>query len=112
MGVLGQFIKKQKQKTNKRKDENLKPPSTRNEWKHYADQFKIKWQLPQAVGAIYGKHVNIRAPLNSGSEYFNYKKQFSRVSLAIADANAKRLLHLTVVLLEVSQMGEYSKMVC
>ena len=71
------------------KDEYLKPPSTRNEWKHYADQFEMKWQFPRAVGAIDGKHVNIRAPPNSGSEYFNYKKHFSLVLLAIADANAK-----------------------
>ena len=61
------------------KDEYLKPPSTRNEWKHCADQFEMKWQFPHAVGAIDGKHVNIRAPPNSGSEYFNYKKHFSLV---------------------------------
>lgn len=71
------------------KDEYLQPPSTRNEWKHYADEFEMKWQFPHAVGAIDGKYVNLRAPPNSGSEYFNYKKHFSIVLLAIADANAK-----------------------
>ena len=71
------------------KDEYLKPPSTRNEWKLNADQFEMKWQFPHAVGTIDGKHINIRAPPNSGSEYFNYKKHFSLVLLAIADTNAK-----------------------
>ncbi|XP_068687857.1 putative nuclease HARBI1 [Montipora foliosa] len=71
------------------RDEYLQPPSSKQHWEQIAGEFESKWQFPHAVGAIDGKHINMRAPPNSGSEYFNYKKQFSIVLLAIADANAK-----------------------
>ena len=71
------------------KDEYLQQPKTKEHWKQIAQEFQSKWQFPHAVGAIDGKHINLRAPPNSASVYFNYKKQFSIVLLAIADANAK-----------------------
>lgn len=36
-----------------------------------------------------GKHINLRAPPKSGSTYYNYKKQFSVVLLAVCDADYK-----------------------
>ena len=71
------------------KDDYLKPPTTCSQWKELAQEFSDKWQFPHAVGAIDGKHINIKAPPNTGSEYLNYKKHSSVVLLAIADANAK-----------------------
>lgn len=41
------------------------------------------------MGTIDGKYIIVWAPPNTGSEYFNYKKQFNFVLLAIADANAQ-----------------------
>ena len=67
----------------------MRVPSSEAEWHKLAEEFKTDWQFPHVVGAIDGKHVNIKAPAHSGSEYFNYKKGFCIALLAIADASVK-----------------------
>ena len=48
-------------------------PSTTAEWKHIAKEFHNKWNFPNCIGALDGKHVLIQPPKECGSYYYNYK---------------------------------------
>nr|CAI5838218.1 unnamed protein product [Callosobruchus analis] len=65
----------------------VKTPSTEEEWLSIAEEFKDKWNFPNCVGAIDGKHCIIQAPIKSGSNFFNYKSTFSIVLMTVVDAN-------------------------
>ena len=65
----------------------IKAPDSEKEWFAIAAEFNDKWNFPHCLGAIDGKHVLIQAPARSGSNFFNYKKCFSIVLLAVCNAN-------------------------
>ena len=63
------------------------PTPDRNKWEKIEEGFRMRWRFPNCLGALDGKHVMIKAPPNSGSTFYNYKKHFSTVLLALVDAN-------------------------
>lgn len=42
-------------------------------WLNVANEFFEKWNMPNCLGAVDGKHVKIKCPPQSGSLYYNYK---------------------------------------
>lgn len=65
------------------------PEPTTEKLKQNAEKFFERWNYPNCVSAIDGKHVRIFCPKNSGSCFFNYKDYFSVVVLAMVDAEYK-----------------------
>lgn len=63
------------------------PTPDKEQWEKIANRFSSMWSFPNCIGALDGKHVEINAPPNSGSNYFNYKRTFSVVLLALVNAD-------------------------
>ena len=41
-----------------------------------AVKFRERWNFPNAIGYIDGKHIRITCPTNDGSLFYNYKQFF------------------------------------
>ena len=65
------------------------PSPTLDTWKNVATRYEQIWNFPHCVGSLDGKHIQIQAPPNSGSLFFNYKGTFSLVLMALVDADYK-----------------------
>ena len=66
--------------------EYLTCPTTPEDWRQLEAEFRLKWNVPHAIGALDRKHVAIRKPPKSGSLYHNYKGFFSVILMALVDA--------------------------
>ncbi|XP_067128130.1 uncharacterized protein [Centruroides vittatus] len=62
-------------------------PTSKEHWMAISKQFQDRWNVTHCLGAIDGKHIVMRKPINSGSHYHNYKGTESIVLLAVVDAN-------------------------
>ena len=59
----------------------LRLPRCPSDWLEISRDFEDFWDMPNIIGALDGKHIQIKAPANSGTLFF------SIVLLAICDAN-------------------------
>jgi len=62
-------------------------PSDATQWEGIARDFYRRWNFPNVVGALDGKHIVIQKPSNSGSMFYTYKHTFAIQLLALVDAD-------------------------
>ncbi|XP_068092062.1 putative nuclease HARBI1 [Hyperolius riggenbachi] len=72
--------------------EYMKLPESAAEWQLVAEDFNTMWNFPNCGGALDGKHVRINPPPKSGSYYYNYKRFFSVVMMALVNARYEFLM--------------------
>nr|CAI5821267.1 unnamed protein product [Callosobruchus analis] len=82
---------------------------TEETWKKSAERFKNDWRLSNCVGSIDGKHVTIKCPNKSGSNYYCYLKKIVGL-VAIVGADYKFICggygkNSDSVIFEASSMG-------
>lgn len=65
------------------------PTPTEQSLKTNAEHNFTRWNFPNCVGSIDGKHVRIVCPPKTGSLCWNFKSFFSVVLLAIVDGNLR-----------------------
>ncbi|XP_069582609.1 uncharacterized protein [Ranitomeya imitator] len=68
------------------------PEPKQEDWLKIASGFKDTCDVPNCIAAVDGKHIRVRKPPNSGSQFYNYKQFFSVVLLAVADSNYRFII--------------------
>ena len=61
----------------------LKTPSNENEWIEISEKFFQRWNFPNVICAIDGKHIELEQPKQSGSHYRNCKGTDSIILMAV-----------------------------
>ena len=72
-------------------DEVVKMSNDEEQWRVVIKKFASRWNFPNTIGAIGGKHIALKAPHNSGTVYDNNKGIFSIIILALVDGDYKFL---------------------
>ena len=60
------------------------------DWKKIEERFRNRWNVSHGVSALDEKHIAVKKPKKSGSEYFNYRG-YAVARLALVDADYKFL---------------------
>ncbi|NP_001129460.1 uncharacterized protein LOC100191015 [Danio rerio] len=81
--------------------QEVMPVPTTEDWRNISTDFLHRWNFPNCLGSIDGKHVVIKAPDNSGSLFYNYKGTYSVVLLAVVDSQYR---------FRVVDVGSYGRM--
>ena len=71
------------------KGEYLKFPQSKQEWLEISRGIYDKWQFPNCIGAIDGKHIPIKCSKGNGSTFFDYEGFHSIVLLGLIDSDYK-----------------------
>ena len=70
---------------------SLNVPSSEEEWLAISSVFEKRWNFPNCLGAVDGKHIVIQKPHGAVSEFYNYKGTQSFVLMAVAGPSYKIL---------------------
>ena len=65
------------------RDEVMTCPTSPEDWLEVESVFHRRWNIPDALSALDGKHIPIRCPQRGGSLYHNYKGFHSIVLLTL-----------------------------
>lgn len=76
-----------------------------SEWSKISKDYLLMWNMPNCVGSIDGKHINIVCLKNTGSVYFNYKNRYCIILMATCVTQIMYLLqwisvHMGVAVME------------
>ncbi|XP_036146646.1 protein ANTAGONIST OF LIKE HETEROCHROMATIN PROTEIN 1-like [Monomorium pharaonis] len=65
------------------------PSPTVETWAKIAEDFENKWNFPNCIGAIDGKHVTTQCFINTGSAFYNYKGTYNTILMGVCDAHLR-----------------------
>ena len=87
---IGRIVRRVSQAiVTKFRDVFMNRPNSVEKWRAISDVYRDRWNFPNCIGAIDGKHIRIKRPDNAVSGYHNYKGYHSIVLLALVDADYK-----------------------
>lgn len=65
----------------------IQTPRTPAEWQSVAEGFETRWQFPNCVGCVDGKHLRIKVPSQAAVNYHNYKGYASLILLGVVNSD-------------------------